>query len=72
MKLRHTNQIELSVSNLRALLEDIEDRERDGRKVSTMIYRTDEEGRTLAVSVVADKDHYTEIELEYRAWAGAR
>lgn len=85
MKLRHTNQIELSMANLRALLADAERREREGREITTMIYRTvDHPGTgervTVAVSVVSDEEHYTPEELEDRtspylppeAWAGVR
>ena len=84
MKLRYTNQIELSVSNLRALMADIERREREGRTVSTLVYKTveDDDGyrTTMAIAVVADEDHYSPAELEHRtspylppdAWAGVR
>ena len=78
MKLRHTNQIELSVSNLRALVQDIESREREGRTISTMVYKIDADHGTIAISVVADEDHYSPEELSARtspylppdAWAG--
>lgn len=79
MKLRHTNQIELSVSNLRALLADVERREREGRPINTLVYKvTDSE--VIAISVASDEDHYTPEELEQRtspylppeAWAGVR
>ena len=80
MKLRHTNQIEISVSNLRALVKDIERREQEGRTVETMVYKIDAEHGTIAISVVADEDHYSEQELADRhnpylppeAWAGTR
>ena len=80
MKLRHQNQIELSVSNLRALMQDIERREREGMTVETMVYKIDAEHGTVAISVVADEDHYSERELADRtspylppeAWAGVR
>lgn len=85
MKLRHTNQIELSVANLRALLADVERREREGRPVTTLIYRTvthpaTGERVTVAVSVVSDEEHYSPEELADRtspylppeAWAGVR
>ena len=80
MKLRHTNQIELSVSNLRALVEDIERREREGRTVESMVYKLDREHGVVAISVVADEEHYSEAELADRtspylppeAWAGVR
>lgn len=78
MKIRHTNQIELSYANAKALVDDYERRVADGRTASTLIYRTDDEGRTMAVSIVADEDHYTPEELVRRrspylppeAWAG--
>lgn len=84
MKLRYTNQIELSVANLRAIMADVEQRERDGRPINTLVYKTvlDDEGyrTTIAVSVVSDEEHYTEAELAERkspylppeAWAGVR
>jgi hypothetical protein len=79
MKLRHTNQIELSVSNLRALVKDIERREREGMTVETMVYKITDTA-VIAISVVADEDHYSDEELAQRtspylppdAWAGAR
>ena len=77
MKLRHTNQIELSVSNLRALLADVEKREREGRPINTLVYKVTD-AAVLAVSVVSDEEHYSEAELSARtspylppeAWAG--
>ena len=77
MKLRHTNQIELSVANLKALVAEVEKQEREGRTVSYLIYKVSD-GTTIAVSVVADKDHYSDEELADRkspylapeAWAG--
>ena len=79
MKLRTTNQIELSVSNLRALVADVERREREGRPINTMVYKvTDSE--VIAISVSSDEEHYSEEELADRtspylppdAWAGVR
>lgn len=84
MKLRMTNQIELSIANLKALVADVERREREGRAINSLIYKTvvDEDGNrtAIAVSVVSDEDHYSEDELADRrspylppeAWAGVR
>lgn len=84
MKLRTTNQIELSMSNLRAIMADAERREREGRPINTLVYKTvlDDEGHrtTIAVSVASDDEHYTPEELAERtspylppeAWAGVR
>lgn len=77
MKLRHTNQIELSYANAKALVEDYERKLAAGRTPQTMVYKVID-GTTVAVSIVADEDHYSEAELADRrspylppeAWAG--
>ena len=77
MKLRHTNQIELSYANAKALVADYERKIAEGRTPQTMIYKIID-GTTVAVSIVADEDHYSEAELADRrspylppeAWAG--
>ena len=73
MKIKSSNHVELSVSNLRALVADIDKREREGRTVSSYLHKVDASGQTVCVSVVADADHYTDIELADRGddWKGA-
>lgn len=69
MKLRYTNQIELSVANLRALLAEAERKQAKGQTVNTLIYKVID-GETVAVSVVSDEEHYTESELSQRKSRG--
>lgn len=77
MKLRFDNQIELSYANAKALVQDYERKLAEGRTPQTMIYKVID-GTTVAVSIVADADHYSEAELADRrspylppeAWAG--
>ncbi len=75
MKLVDSNEIELSVANLRALYQAVERGEESPR-----IYKVLPDGTVIAVSVVADEQHYSPEGLERRmspylppeAWAGAR
>lgn len=77
MKLRHTNQIELSVANLKALVAEVERKQAEGKPVDALIFAV-RDGEALSVSVVADEDHYSDEELSRRrnpylapeAWAG--
>lgn len=77
MKLRTTNQIELSYANAKALVQSFEQRQAGIESAYPLIYKVID-GQTVAVSVVADEDHYSESELETRkspylppeAWAG--
>ena len=77
MKLRNTNQIELSYANAKALVEAFEARQRGYESSYPLIYKVID-GQTVAVSIVADEEHYTEHELSTRrdpylppeAWAG--
>lgn len=77
MKLRHTNQVELSLANAKALVAEAERQIAQGRTVSALIYKVID-GQTVAVSVVTDDEHYSEAELADRkspylapeAWAG--
>lgn len=77
MKLRTTNQIELSYANAKALVEAFEARQRGIQSSYPLIYKNTDQG-TIAVSIVSDEDHYTEQELADRrspylppeAWAG--
>jgi hypothetical protein len=78
MKLRYTNQIEISYANAKAIVEDFERKLAEGRtSPESMIYKVTE-GATIALTIVADEDHYTEGELSDRrspylapeAWAG--
>lgn len=77
MKLRHTNQIELSYANAKSLVEDYEKKLAQGRRPDTLIYKVSD-GQTIAVSILPDEDHYSEAELADRrspylppeAWAG--
>lgn len=79
MKLRGTNQIELSYANAKALVEAFEARERGHDAAYPLIYKVIN-GQTVAVSIVSDEDHYTDAELADRlspylppeAWAGKR
>lgn len=79
MKLRHTNQIELSYANAKALVEAFEARQRGHESSYPLIYKVID-GQTVAVSVVSDEEHYTDEELADRtspylppeAWAGVR
>lgn len=72
MKVVGTDHIELSEANLRALWLKYQQ-----NGTSAVIYKTNGTG-TIAVSVVANEDHYTPEELEDRrnpyqppeAWAG--
>ena len=78
MRLVRTNHIEMSVANMRALVADIDKREREGRTVSSYIIKGDPMHGSFVVSVVADSEHYTAEELADRkspylapeAWAG--
>lgn len=71
MKLRGTNHIELSYANAKAVLAAYE------AGSPATIHRTSG-GETFSVSVVSDKDHYTESEwadrtspyLPPECWAG--
>ena len=77
MKLRHTNQIELSYANAKALVEAFEARQRGHESSYPLIYKVID-GQTVAVSIVSDEDHYSDDELAQRrspylapeAWAG--
>lgn len=77
MKLRHTNQVELSYANAKALVAEYERKLSQGRTAEALIYKVTDQG-TVAVSIVSDEDHYTEAELADRkspylppeAWAG--
>lgn len=79
MKLRTTNQIELSYANAKALVEAFEARERGHESSYPLIYKVID-GTTVSVSIVSDEDHYTDDELAERkspylppeAWAGVR
>lgn len=79
MKLRYTNQIELSYANAKALVEAYEARQRGQQSAYPLIYKHTDEG-VIAVSIVSDEDHYSDDELEARtspylppeAWAGVR
>lgn len=79
MKLRHTNQIELSYANAKALVTAYERKLSQGKRPDELIYKVID-GTTVAVSIVPDEDHYSEAELEERrspylppeAWAGVR
>ena len=78
MKLRRTNQIELSYANVKALLASFE-ASANTAAPTALIYKVID-GQTVAVSVVSDEDHYSEAELADRtspylppeAWAGVR
>lgn len=77
MKLRATNQIELSYANAKSLIEAFEARQRGHQSPYPLIYKVID-GQTVAVSIVSDEEHYTPDELEVRrspylppeAWAG--
>ena len=79
MKLRTDNQIELSISNARALIKAYEDRQNGHASAYPLIYKVTDDG-VIGVSIVSDEDHYTEDELASRtspylppeAWAGVR
>lgn len=79
MKLRMTNQIELSYANAKALVAEYERSAAEGGTPSALIYKVSD-GETIAVSIVSDEDHYSEQELADRtspylppeAWAGVR
>lgn len=79
MKLRTTNQIELSYANAKALVEAFEARQRGHESSYPLIYKTTDAG-VIAVSIVSDEEHYTAEELADRtspylppeAWAGVR
>lgn len=79
MKLIATNQIELSEANVKALWLAYEMRSRGMDAPYPLIYKVID-GQTVAVSVAADTDHYSESELADRlspylppeAWAGVR
>lgn len=79
MKLINSNHVQLSVANLRALVAEIDRKEREGRTVAAYITKMTSDG-AVTVSVVADSDHYSEQELADRlspylppeAWAGVR
>jgi hypothetical protein len=78
MKLRTTNQIELSYANAKALVEAFEARQRGIESSYPFIYKILDDGVVIAVSVVSDEDHYSDEELADRtspylppeAWAG--
>jgi hypothetical protein len=82
MKLRTTNQIELSYANAKALVEAFEARQRGDAHASQhpFIWKILDDGVVIAVSVVSDEDHYSDEELADRtspylppeAWAGVR
>jgi len=79
VKLRTNNQIELSISNARALIKAYEDKERGHASAYPLIYKVTDDG-VIGVSIVSDEDHYTDDELASRlnpyappeAWAGVR
>lgn len=78
MKLRATNQIELSYANAKALIEAFEARERGHASAYPLIYKVIDNVGVVGVSIVSDEEHYTPEELEVRrspylppeAWAG--
>ena len=79
MKLRTTNQIELSYANAKALVQAFEERQRGHESSYPLIYKVID-GQTVSVSIVSDEEHYSEDELSARtspylpaeAWAGVR
>lgn len=79
MKIRATNQIELSYANAKALVQAFEQRERGIESAYPLIYKVID-GQVVSVSIVSDEDHYSEDELSDRrspylppeAWAGVR
>lgn len=75
MKLRHTNQIELSEANIEALYRAYHDRKAGIESAYPLIYKVTEEGVTIAVSVVSNEEHYNALDLARRKasddWAGA-
>ena len=79
MRLRTTNQIELSYANAKALVAAFEARQRGYESSYPSIYKVID-GHTVSVSIVPDEEHYSDDELSRRrspylppeAWAGVR
>lgn len=77
MKVKGTNQIELSEANVRALIRAYEQRQAGIDSAYPLIYKVID-GQTVSVEVVSNEAHYSEHELADRkspylapeAWAG--